>query len=78
MTYNTWDAVATCLNTDAHGHIHELMGGSWGHKRQDVSNSSYQKMATSLMSTTLQFVHVTQVVLTDFETVNSTHHVGMC
>ena len=32
LEFNTWSAVATCLNTDAHGHVHELIGGSWNHR----------------------------------------------
>ncbi len=30
LSYRDWTSIAKILNANAHGHIHELMGGSWG------------------------------------------------
>jgi len=32
MAYFQWKGLAGQLNTNAHGHLHELMGGSWNNK----------------------------------------------
>jgi hypothetical protein len=32
MAYFQWKGLAGQLNTNAHGHLHELIGGSWNNK----------------------------------------------
>lgn len=59
MEYDTWLGVAKCLNTDAHGHVHELMGGTWNHIS---NNATLMALGSELMTNKLDFVHLTQAL----------------
>jgi hypothetical protein len=59
LEFNTWSGVATCLNTDAHGHIHELIGGSWNHRSH---RAKLEEVSTQLLPSAMDFVHITQAL----------------
>lgn len=46
-------ALSTALNTVAHGHVHELMGGTWSGEFRDFS----KRVTTNV----LPFLHTIQV-----------------
>ena len=56
LQYRTWTEMALSLNTNTHGHLHELMGGSWGLAHAvvvpDPSQSGY--------ANAYEFAHVTE------------------
>lgn len=48
-------ALSKALNTQAHGHLHELMGGTW--------SKDYGEVASKLTLAVLPFLHTIQVTL---------------
>lgn len=60
LSYNSWSSLAQCLNTDAHGHIHELVGGSFdGAWVTDTeSNSSLLSIGEHLFDEPYNLLHL--------------------
>jgi hypothetical protein len=57
LTYRDWTTVAKVLNANAHGHIHELLGGSWGASREVYLPDS---AAQSGYTAAYEFAHSTE------------------
>lgn len=60
LRYNSWSNLAACLNTDAHGHIHELIGGSYGGDwdHREGSNTSYYYVGSEIFSEPYNLMHL--------------------
>jgi len=55
LQFNDWKSLAQQLNSNAHGHIHELVGGSW-----NVNNSIREPGTEAGLKDAYEFAHATE------------------
>lgn len=56
-----WKSLSISLNSYAHGHIHELMGGSWGARSQQLTFKNMSNVDG--VESVYEFAHLTEALL---------------